>query len=105
LRCRRNYQWQLSALDYADLKAGDVLEYYLLVADNFALNGQTHDPVPSGKLRVTIISQDDLTNRIIEELRQVKDQIAAARNSETRIKNETGNLQNDTKDKPRLDAA
>ena len=55
---------QLSQLPNAQLKSGDVLEYHLLVTDNYSLNGQTHPPVPSGKLRITILSQEELANRI-----------------------------------------
>src|SRR5688500_143075 len=50
-RFRANYAWELSQLADANLKPGDVLEYFLLAKDNFALNGAVHQPVPSGKLR------------------------------------------------------
>ncbi|MBC8107170.1 MAG: hypothetical protein H7Z14_11315, partial [Anaerolineae bacterium] len=105
LRFRVNHDWDLSKLEKADLKSGDVLEYYLLVTDNFLLNGQRHEPVPSGKLRIAIISQDDLTNRVIDDLRKIKEQIGATKNNQTRTKQQTENLKNDTKDKPDLDAA
>ena len=76
LRFRVGYTWDLAKLKDASLKAGDVLEYYLVVQDNFALENQTHAPVPSGRLRVAIISQEDLTGKVIEDLRQVKTYIA-----------------------------
>ena len=46
-----------------------MLEYYLLVQDNFNLDNQTHPPVPSGQLRIAIISQEDLTSKVIDDLR------------------------------------
>ncbi len=48
-RFRAVYSWDLSALPDAQLKPGDILEYYALVQDNYELNGQTHAPVPSGR--------------------------------------------------------
>src|SRR5205085_1228820 len=54
LRFKLNYNWDLAQLADAKLKPGDVLEYFLTVTDNFNLDGQTHPPVNSGKLRVTI---------------------------------------------------
>ena len=48
-RYRENYSWDLSSLRDAQLKSGDVLEYYALVTDNYELNGQTHAPVPRRK--------------------------------------------------------
>lgn len=104
-RFRAAYNWDLAALKDAALKPGDVLEYYLEVRDNYLLNGQAHEPVVSGKLRINIISQDDLTNRVIDELRQAKEQIGNVRNAQNRTKGETENLAADTKDKPNLDPA
>ncbi len=105
LRFRVNYQWDLATLSDANVKPGDVLEYFLLVKDNYALEGASHDPVPSGRLRITILSQDELTSRVIDELRQVKNQIAEVKNSQDRLKQETGSLKDETKDKPQLDPA
>lgn len=105
LRFRANYNWDLAKLAQANLKSGDVLEYCLQVTDNYLLNGQAHDPVSSGKLRINIISQDELTNRIIEELRNAKDQIGNVKSAQTRTQQQTGDLANDTKEKKDLDAA
>src|SRR5262249_51181484 len=38
VRSRVNYDWQLAQLQNAQLKSGDVLEYYLQVTDNYSLN-------------------------------------------------------------------
>ena len=54
------YGWELAALAGANLKPGDVLEYGLQVTDNYELDGQRHPLVDSAKLRISIISQDDL---------------------------------------------
>lgn len=105
LRFRVSYQWDLARLSEANLKPGDVLEYFLLVKDNYALDGAAHDPIPSGRLRISIISQDDLSSRVIDELRQVKNQIAEVKNSQDRLKQETAALKDETKGKPQLDPA
>jgi hypothetical protein len=104
LRFRANYNWELSQLS-AGLRPGDVLEYYLLVTDNFNLNGQTHAAVPSGKLRINIISQDEFTNRIIADLQSAKTQVDNVKRVQSRTQEETGTLADDTKDKPKLDEA
>lgn len=105
LRFRVGYQWDLQALKDANLKPGDVLEYFLLVQDNYEFNGKLHDPVPSGKLRISLISQEDLTNRIVDELRNAKNQISEVANAQTRTKQETTSLAQDTKDKQQFDQA
>jgi hypothetical protein len=107
-RMRANYSWDLAQLEKdpaAALKPGDVLEYHLRATDNYYLDGQFHDPVSSGKLRITVISQDELTNRIVDELRHLKDQIGAVRNTQERTREETKNLTDETKDKPQLEPA
>ena len=105
LRFRMNFQWDLAQLPEANLKPGDVLEYFLVVKDNYALDGAQHEPVPSGRLRITIISQEELASRIVDEMRQVKEQVGAVKGSQDRLKQETGVLKEETKDKPQLDAA
>src|SRR5262249_22736224 len=102
---RANYTWDLAQLKDANLKSGDVLEYYLLVQDNFNLENQTHPPVPSGRLRISIISQEDLTSKVIEDLRQVKTAIGSIKTNQDRTRSEAQPLADETKDKPQLDAA
>lgn len=104
-RYRAGYQWELAKLEDAGLKSGDVLEYHLLAADAFDLNGQRHEPVPSGKLRVTIISQDELAARVIDELRQVKGQVGEAQKAQLRTREETAQLAEDVQGKEQLDRA
>jgi hypothetical protein len=104
-RFRANYSWDLAALKDAQLKPGDVLEYYALVQDNYELNGATHQPIPSGKLRINIISQEELANKITDELRAIAEQVAQVKTSQGRTQRETANLAKETKDKPAFDAA
>ncbi|WP_428937010.1 DUF4175 family protein [Fontivita pretiosa] len=105
LRLRVLYAWDLAQLQDANLKPGDVLEYHLLAKDNFVLDGQTHPPVPSGKLRIVIISQEELTSRVIDELRQAKNQIIGVRQAVDRTRQETSDLADETRQKEQLDAA
>lgn len=104
VRSRVNFDWQLAQLQNAQLKSGDVLEYYLLVTDNYSLNGQVHQPVPSGKLRISILSQEEFANRITEELRLAAQQVGELKKSQVRTKEETSTLQDDTKGKKQFDA-
>ena len=102
VRFRLNTQWELSPMK---LTPGDVIEYSVVAKDNFNLNGRQHDPVSSSKLRITIISQDDLAGRVSDELRAVKSQTGLVRLGQQRGKQETQQFGDDTKNKPALDAA
>jgi hypothetical protein len=102
-RYRVNYVWLLSKLK--DLQPGDVLEYHLLVQDNFELDGKRHDPAASDKLRITIISQSELIDRVSDELRQVREQVAQVQRGQERTRNETATLREETKDKSEFDPA
>lgn len=101
-RNRLNYQWELSHLK---LSAGDVVEYHLLARDNFDLNGRRHEPVASSRLRISIISQEDLTARVADEVRAARTQAGLIRQTQQRTQQETRELNEETKDKPELDAA
>jgi hypothetical protein len=104
LRYRGNYDWQLGQLQKAQLKSGDVLEYHVEVTDNYSLNGQTHAAVPSGKLRISILSQEEFANRITEEIRLAAQQVGEMKKSQARTKEETSTLKDDTKNKAKMDA-
>lgn len=103
LRLRGNYTWDLAKLDSAGLKPGDVLEYHLQVQDNYSLNNQTHAPVPSGKLRITIVSQEQLADMVTAEMRQAAAAIKDVHARQDRTKQETGDLARETEKKPNLD--
>ncbi|MEO6434877.1 MAG: hypothetical protein ABIP55_03825, partial [Tepidisphaeraceae bacterium] len=104
LRFRTNYAWDLSKLDPTELKPGDVLEYHLLVTDNFNLANQTHAPVPSGKLRITLVSQEQFTDIITNEMRQAAAAIKDIHTRQGRTKEETIDLAKETADKKDVDA-
>ncbi|MGB7161222.1 MAG: hypothetical protein WBD40_24395 [Tepidisphaeraceae bacterium] len=103
-RFRASYAWDLAQLPQAELKPGDVLEYHLLVKDNYDLAGKFHEPVASGKLRITIISQEQLVDAITNELRTIAGNITEVRNGQNRTKEETSSLAKDTEKKDDLDA-
>lgn len=102
-RFRLSYTWLLSKLE--DLQPGDVLEYHLQVQDNYELDGRQHDPVSSDKLRITIISQSELIDRVADELRQVREQVGQLQRGQERTRNETATLREETKEKAELDPA
>src|SRR6185503_10464792 len=66
-RFRLNWDWELKQV-LGDVKAGDVLEYYLQVQDNYRIDTPApganvnktlvHPPQVSSKLRINIISQE-----------------------------------------------
>ncbi|HEV8608143.1 MAG TPA: hypothetical protein VGQ99_22600, partial [Tepidisphaeraceae bacterium] len=102
-RFREKYDWELGQLEGADLKPGDVLEYYVRVTDNYEYNGIRHDPVPSGKLKINIISQETLSIQITDAIRAVAERVRQTQNSQNRTKQETANLKKDTETKPEID--
>ncbi len=100
VRNRLNYQWELAPLN---LNAGDVIEYQLVAGDNYMLDGKRHEPVATNKLRITIISQEDLTSRVTDEMRGIKSQASLVRQGQVRNNQETKSLADDTKAKEVLD--
>ena len=99
------YDWDLAQLENANLKPGDVLEYFVQVKDNFNLNGKQHDWVPSGKLRITIISQEQLTAAVQGAFEAIHNQLKELRLTQVRNREETGTLRNTTLRKPAFDEA
>lgn len=104
-RFRENYAWDLAVLKDAKLKSGDVLEYYAVVTDNYNLNGQTHPGVPSGKLRIAIISHDEYDAKKRDELSAVAEQVAALKQSQGTTQRQTSELAKETAGKAALDNA
>lgn len=101
-RYRLNYQWELASLD---LKPGDVIEYRLIGQDNFFLNGKRHEPVSSSRLRITIVSQEELAARIVEQMRQIRNETAIVRRAQQQTLQETQSLKQELEDKQNLDPA
>jgi hypothetical protein len=102
---RLNHDLVLSKLAAQPLVAGDVLEYYAQVRDNFELDGQVHPPVLSRRMELAIISQKELDNAVIEKLRQVAEEVAQVQNTQKNTKESTRQLQEDSKNKPEFDKA
>ena len=108
VRLRLSRDWDLSQMldpQGQTLQPGDVVEYLVRVTDNYERDGQYHEPVDSGKLRITIISQEELSQQVIKDLRDVKDQIAATKTGQDRNQRETVELGETARDKGELDAA
>ncbi|HSZ56808.1 MAG TPA: hypothetical protein VK797_14160 [Tepidisphaeraceae bacterium] len=99
------YDWDLAALQSANLKPGDVLEYFVQVKDNFNLNGRQHDWVASGKLRITIISQEQLSTAVQTAFESIHTQLKELRQGQLRNKTETESLRQMTQRKPAFDEA
>jgi hypothetical protein len=108
-RMRVRYLWELAALTGADLKPGDVLEYYLSASDNYRRETpsgvRVHPEATSSRLRITIVSQDDLAARVADELRNAATQIEQLRQSQRRTTEETRELSEAVAGKPALDEA
>lgn len=104
-RFRVRYEWELSKLADAQLKPGDVLEYAVRVTDNYNLNGTLHEPVFSGKLRISIISQETLSLQVTDAVRAVAEKVRQVQNSQNRTRQETGALRKETEAKKQFDAA
>ena len=104
-RFELGYSWDLAKLDNANLKPGDVLEYFVQVKDNFELNGKQHDWVPSGKLRVTIISHDQFINLIQSQFEASHSRLKELQQGQVRSKAETESLKQMSARKPQFDEA
>ncbi|MDB5324202.1 MAG: hypothetical protein JWN40_5833, partial [Phycisphaerales bacterium] len=108
-RFRLNWDWDFKSV-LGDLKPGDVLEYCIEAKDNYLIeateNGKTvaasHPAQFSSKLRINIISQDEMTIRITDEIRNLAQKTKTVHDSQVSNQNETKNLAQDTKDKPEL---
>jgi hypothetical protein len=104
-RYHLQYHWVLAALANANLKPGDVLEYFIQVKDNFDLNGKQHDWVPSGRLRITIISHEQWDRAVRDELDQTYAALKQLNASQIRNKGETDTLRKEIESKNKFDNA
>jgi hypothetical protein len=100
VRFRAGWEWELSELSGADLKAGDVLEYWLVARDYFRAGDQVHEPAVSGRLRIHIITPEELTSRVLDDLRAVRQRLAEVRGLQVRTQQETATVQADLGEKP-----
>jgi hypothetical protein len=107
-RYKMAYDWDLSAVaDQAgeSLRPGDVLEFYVVAKDNFEIDGVGHEPVESGRLRITIISQEALNREVIRELQQLREQVESARRRQSAAKSEASAWAEATAQQDELDQA
>jgi hypothetical protein len=104
-RFELGYGWDLAKLENANLKPGDVLEYFVQVKDNFNLNGKQHDWVPSGKLRISIISQEQFIKNVQQTFETIHSQLKELRQDQVRTRTEAQALKQMTQKKPAMDQA
>ncbi len=105
-RYRLDYTWDLAAtLASANLKPGDVLEYFVQVKDNFSLNGRGHEFVPSGKLRITIISPEQWAKNVQIEVEQIGSELRQIKQGQARTKVETAELAKQAAERKKFDEA
>lgn len=89
-RFRLEYLWDLAgSIPQAALKPGDVLEYFVQVRDNFDLDGKQHDFVASGKLRLTVISQEQFGKNVQATFEQIHNELAQIKRGQTSTRVET----------------
>lgn len=109
LRYRFAYDWNLAEVAQsaggAELKPGDTLEFFVRGKDNFALEGREHEAAESGRLRITIISQQELNRRVIRDLQAVKDEVAATRRRQESSRRESAEWAAQVAERAELDAA
>lgn len=109
VRMKMMYLWELSKLENANLQPGDVLEYFLEAKDNYrrSVAGRTleHSPVTSSRLRIVIVSQDQLAAKVTEELRGAAEQVTRLRTNQQRTSSETQDLADETKNASQFDDA
>jgi hypothetical protein len=104
-RFELGYDWDLAKLENANLKPGDVLEFFVQVKDNFNLNGRQHDWVPSGKLRINIISQEQFNTAVQQAFETLHSQLKELHQGQVRNKTETEALRQLTEKKAAFDEA
>jgi hypothetical protein len=92
-------------LQNAQLRPGDVLEYCILAKDNYAVNGDSHPPVASGKLRIVIISQEELNTKMTDQLSDAAEQAKALKQSQDTTEHQTADLARQIAAKPDMDDA
>jgi hypothetical protein len=104
-RFRLEYAWDLAKLEGAKLTPGDVLEFYVQVKDNFNLNGRQHDPVASGKLRITIVSHEQWDAMVEQTLATIRQEIGQIKKGQDVTRTETETQARETAAKQKLDDA
>jgi hypothetical protein len=101
-RFRAGWSFDLSQLSEAKLQPGDVLECVAMVKDNYLYHGSTHPPVASGKVRISIISQEEFTNKVMDELSAAAEQAKSLLAAQSTTQHETADLARQLASKPIL---
>lgn len=104
VRQQLGFSFRTDALADLDAKPGDRLELYLVVQDNFELDGRRHEPVESKRVVLQLISQKELIDAAVAKLRSVRERVEQAKAQHDRTSLETADLANETENKPELDA-
>ncbi len=87
------------------LEPGTILEIWLRGQDNYEIDGVRHPHVESQRVRLRIISQDQLIARAMDELRAARSAVVQARNATDRSRSEAGDLARDLENKQTSDEA
>lgn len=87
------------------LEPGTILEIWLRGQDNYEIDGVRHPTVESQRVRLRIISQEQLTARAMDELRAARSAVVQARNATDRSRSEAGDLARDLAEKQTSDEA
>ena len=98
--------WDLAATDpqyQMNLQPGDILEYYVEARDNFNHDNQQHEPAQSGRLQITIISEEELLRLVAEELRVQTEVVRAIHLDQLRNLDETRALRREAAEKGDFD--
>jgi hypothetical protein len=104
-RFQIDFAWELSKLANANLQPGDQIEFYVQVKDNFNLNGLEHPFVPSNKLRLAIISQDQYQNKVEALLNEMKQEIGAIKKNQDLVRDDNVTQAKETAAKQKFDDA
>ncbi len=104
-RFQIDFAWELSKLANASLQSGDQIEYFVQVKDNFKLDGLEHPFVPSNKMRLSIISQEQYQTKVEELLSQMKQEIGAIKRNQDLVRDDNMTQAKETAEKQKFDDA
>ena len=104
-RFRAGWSLDLSQLPDAKLQPGDVLECVALVKDNYLYNGLSHPPVAGGRVRISIISQEQFNNTVMDDLSAAAEQAKSLLAAQSTTQHQTAELAKQLASKTTLDEA
>lgn len=103
-RDRVALQWKLAQFPATALKPGDVVEYWLEAGDALAGREASH-MAGSQKLRITIVSEQELIERVGNDLRALAGRVSETRKAQERLAADAKQLAADVAGKRELTAA